>query len=224
MTKQRVKKKHYRIVREALEAGKVVPRFQLMRVFKYWDDFSHMRYIKVFRPWWYEQLVTKDRKIDFKEAHTNHFNETIDLFKKETGVDMILFGEELKRQRKPSRNRKSKPRKEKAPAPIRKLKNPVQFRIKVSQTEYRTVTGEKVFEQYGIPFYIFHAGKYECWCVTCGETGYKIAGSERYKKAIERAKKSIQSFGEEEYKKIAQRLGNIMDENLVERRQEHVEV
>lgn len=191
--KKRIQKKHYRIIREALSAGKLVPTFPMFRVREYWDNFLTKRYLTVFRPWWYEQNWGS---MDLKTEHNKHFDETMQLFEKATGVNLKLFGKELEKHQRPPRDRKL--RKEKPPEPIRKLRNPEMFTIRTVKyvNEERiitmeTVEGERVFVVNGYSFFIRHNGRHN-WVVSDAVLGAAISFDARYKMAVKRARKRIE--------------------------------
>lgn len=191
MAKRRIQKKHYRIVREALAAGKALPAFYMFRVREYWDDFFVKRYLTVFRPWWYENLENRGQ-LDFKAEHHKHFNETMRLFIQQTGIDLKRLGEELEKLNRPERKRK--PRKEPPPEPIRKLKRPERFTIQVREIGGRIVKqeveGEKVFEVNGYSFWIRHDGVQ--WIVSDVVVGAAISFESRYKAAVNKARERIE--------------------------------
>lgn len=190
MTKRRVMKKHYRIVREALASGKPVPAFALFRVREYWDNYLGNRYLAVFRPWWYDNFDNWGQ-IDFKAAHHKHFNETMQLFTQETGIDLKKLGEELDKHNRPERTRK--PRKEPPPDPIRKLRKPETFTIMVRQNGKfvpEQVEGEIAFRIDGYSFFIRHNGRQ--WVVSDVELGAALSFDYRYKAAIRAARERVE--------------------------------
>lgn len=189
MTKRRVQKKHFRIVRELLNAGKPIPSFYMDRIRQYYGNFIDRRYLNVFRPWWYDQFDNWS-KLDLSAEHKKHFNETEKLFTELSGIDLDKLTAEYQQNKRPPRKRK--PRKEKPPEPIRKLRKPELFTIQYytnGKIGHKTVEGEKVFEVNGYGFFIYHDGA--AWVVSDISTGAKIYRHYRYKLAVKMARERI---------------------------------
>lgn len=184
---KRLTKKWLKRVADGLSSGETVPNFYTYRVLMILHWFYDYQYLTVFRPWWYEQNWTEKKLVD---EHQRHFVETDQKFKEWSGIDAKLFVELLKLERDGRKKRNRKPRKEKSEPPIRKLRNPRQFEVKMRNGTTEYVTGEIAFRHGEHEYFIYHTG-YR-WCVSDVEMGAAITYDRRYNEAVRRGKEIIE--------------------------------
>lgn len=206
--KKRLTKKILKRVAAGLSSGKPIPKFYTYRAMLIMQWFYDHQYLTVFQPWWYDQDW---RKFKLKDEVKRHYAETDKRFQAWSGIDSNQFVKLLnaeKAERGEKSERKPKPRKEKPNPPIRKLRKPQQFEIGWrsgnGEIVRKTVTGELAFRHGDHDFFIYHNG--DSWCVTDVVMGAVIARDERYKRAIERAKKIIAEHYEKYVKTVEMRL------------------
>lgn len=189
--KERVQKKWFKLIAGNLSQGKPISRFHAQRLLECVQLFADKQYHNVFRPWWYEQLDSNP-KLDFMTETKRHFAEVEQKLVEMTGIAYEDFNG-IAASLKKSTPRKARKRKEKPPAPIRKLRKPEEFKIKLNTGE-ATVIGERVFSIRGYDFFIYlHEGPHwNLWIVSDTGTGIRVSAHERYKKAVSEARMLIE--------------------------------
>ncbi|MEK5058620.1 hypothetical protein BK126_03095 [Paenibacillus sp. FSL H7-0326] len=198
--KKRLIKKFYKRVAEAQKNKKEVPFFYVTKVRHLVAEFIDHRYLTVFRPYWYEQLENCKR-LDFMTEHKKHYEETFDLIRKQTNIDLDLLSEDYKSRRRIQTRKPAKPKK---PKPVRKLRNPRTFAIRMINGEYREVTGEIAFKHGNYEFFIYHDPKIDIWIVSDVTVGAVIARHIKYNLAVIRAEITIKN-GFDRYKEFVNR-------------------
>ncbi|MFC8686343.1 hypothetical protein [Brevibacillus porteri] len=158
------------------------------------SDYIDKKYITEWQPWWYDQFDNWT-SMSLKEEHKKFFDQCQEELQTWTGIDMEKYHQyfDLNHKKEQKSQAKPKPRKERV-QPIRKLRNPREYKIHVNlgggKTEWRTIIAEPAFQYRGYEFFIAH---YEgWWCVSDVTGGRRIAEHDRYKKAIEIAKERIE--------------------------------
>lgn len=196
--KTRLQKKYYSRAAEGLRNGTITPFYakKALEAMKYWFDYQ---YLVVFRPWWYKQDW---KEHPLKSSYQGFIDKATEEIEEESGIKFDELSAYMKTLQKRKRNRK--PRKEKVQPPIRKLKNPREFKIyyrqKDGSTTWLTVTGELVFSYREYDFFIRH--EEDMWIVSDVATGRMIAFDERYKKAVLNAKDMIEKHFETYVSKV----------------------
>ncbi|KGE20602.1 hypothetical protein [Paenibacillus wynnii] len=189
--KRRNQKKWFRIVAQNVHQGKAVSRFHAQRLVESVQLFADNQYHNVFRPWWYEQMDSNS-KLDLVTEHSRHFKEVERKLIEMTGIaadDFNKIAASLKKAT-PRRTRKSK---EKPRPPVRKLKKPEEFKIRMMNGDFQPVTGEKVFTigEHDFFIHITEGKHFDFWTVSDVATGTKVYSHERYNEAARKAKEII---------------------------------
>lgn len=158
------------------------------------SEFIDKKYITEWRPWWYDQFDNWG-SMSLKEEHKKFFDKAYQELQEWTGIDMEKYHQyfKLNHKNEPKKQRTNrKPRKEKE-QPIRKLRNPREYKIRVNKGNgpiWETIIGESAFQYQGYEFFIAH---YQSrWVVSDPITGARITGDERYKRAVKFAKELIE--------------------------------
>ncbi len=158
------------------------------------SGYIEKKYFSEFRPWWYEQIDNWG-KMTLGEEYGKFFDKTLQEIQKWTGIDMDKYHQyfDLNHKNQPKResgNRKPRKIKEQ---PIRKLKNPREYKIRLyrgEKQEFEAIIGEWAFQYKGYEFFIAHY--YGEWVVSDVAIGCRVAGHKRYKMAIRIAKERIE--------------------------------
>ncbi|RXZ84445.1 hypothetical protein EBB07_00010 [Paenibacillaceae bacterium] len=184
--KKRLQKKYYSRVATGLQDGSITP-FYANRARIIYGRLIDRKYVTEFRPWWYDQF---DRwsELSLTEEQNKFFDECRTVFEQLSGIDYDKFKDYIKQL--PERNRKPRQRKEKPDPPVRKLRKPERFRIRMNKDGIVEVAGEKVFSVEGYDFFIHRSGGY--WSVSDATCGARLYSDERYKKAVKRAYEIIE--------------------------------
>ncbi|WP_068775818.1 hypothetical protein [Paenibacillus sp. FJAT-26967] len=200
---KRVRKKFLARAAKLLAKGKI-SRFYILRAKNEIGLMFDRSYLNIFRPWWYDQF---DRwsELNFREEHEKFFENAAVEIEKETRISLESLQEAYNRlPKRPERVRKYR---EPKPQPIRKLKNPEEFKIRVHENgvkKFLSVIGEKVFVIRDYDFFIRHDGTF--WVVSDVKTGGAVSKSWSYKDAVAEAKKRIEE-NFDQYLKILEKHG-----------------
>jgi len=158
------------------------------------SDYITKKYITEWQPWWYDQGCNRS-SMSLKDEHKKFFDQCRKELQAWTGIDMEKYRQyfELNHKDKSKRKRGNrKPRKEKK-QPIRKLRNPREYKIRVNEGNdptWKTIIAEPAFQYKGYEFFIAH---YEGrWTVSDVVSGARIARDTRYKRAVKYAKGLIE--------------------------------
>ncbi|MBH0331467.1 hypothetical protein ABH14_16965 [Brevibacillus brevis] len=158
------------------------------------SNFIIKKYVTEFHPWWYDQFDNW-RNLDFQAELNKHYDKTIQELQKWVGIDMEQYQQyfQLNHKKDPTKQRSNrKPRKQRE-QPIRKLRNPQEFKIRVNvklNPTWQSIIAEPAFHYRGYDFFIAHYGGR--WVVSDVATGCRVASNKRYKKAIQLAKERIE--------------------------------
>ncbi|MCY9593743.1 hypothetical protein PC41400_21675 [Paenibacillus chitinolyticus] len=199
---KRFRKKYLSRAAKSITTGKI-SRFHILRAKNEINLMFDRGYLNVFRPWWYDQ---SDRwnELDFRVEYKKHALATAAEIENKTRINLKKLQEDYDRLPKhPPRIRKYR---EPKPQPIRKLKNPEEFKIIVLENGVKkvlSVIGEKVFVVRGYDFFIRHDGTF--WVVSDVKTGAAVSKSVGYKDAVAVAKKRIEE-NFDQYLKILEKF------------------
>ncbi|BFH12751.1 hypothetical protein WJ0W_004618 [Paenibacillus melissococcoides] len=203
--KKRLRKKYFKRVANGLQTGAPIPNFYIDKVLGEFAFFYHRKYITEFQPWWYEQMETRN-DLDFRTEIKRFFDGARDDFGSVTGIDMVAFADAaMARQERKRRvyGPKKQKRRKVTKQPIRKLRRPEQFYIAINGGRRQVVIGERVFQHRGLHFFIRHVpGAYANYVVSDVAAGIAVARHERYKKAVDIAKRRIETMFDAYIKQI----------------------
>ncbi|USG64008.1 hypothetical protein NDK47_17820 [Brevibacillus ruminantium] len=194
--KKRQRNKILKIVARQINSGdftKLKP-VHFRCVDKTFGDYIAKKYITEFQPWWYDQ-INNWGSMSLSEEYKKFYDKSIQDLQEWTGIDMDKYHQyfKLNHKDKPKKRGNRKPRKEKE-QPIRRLRNPREYKIHVrlgdGTTEWQTIIGEPAFQYRGYEFFIAHY--YGAWVVSDVAAGRRIATHDRYKMAIKIAKERIE--------------------------------
>jgi len=152
--------------------------YYIKRAAEVWELYFDRRYLNEFRPWWYAQDWSKH---NLSAEIVRFANQYKDDFEKKYGIDVDGLYNDYRALPRRKQSRKPRRRKEQ---PIRKLRRPEEFRI-MTRNGPQNVTGERVISRNGYDFFI-RWDEWE-WVVSAVAGGYRIAGHERYKRAVQLA-------------------------------------
>ena len=205
--KRRNQKKWFKIIANNLSQGKPVSRFHARKFLEIVHLFVDTQYINVFRPYWYDQL-DNNPEADLITEYKRHIHIVERKIVEMTGIKHEDFNQIAKSLKK-DRPRIQRERKEKPRPPVRKLKNPESFRIRMWNGDYHAVTGEKVFAVNSHEFFIYHSdeGHFDLWSVSDVATGSRIWSHQRYKEAVRKAEEIINANYESYVKQVEKILG-----------------
>lgn len=181
--KKRLMKKYLKRISEGQQLKKEVPFFYVSQAKSIVDDYLEWFHFSVFRPWWYQQDW---KEMDFAKAITQQYKSAEDDFQSKWSIDLMALSNEYKSRK---RVQTRKPGKTKPEPPVRRLRNPEVFSIRLRSGEWYGVEGEIAFEHKGYKFFIYHTGSY--WSVADVITGALIKSAETYKKALNQARERI---------------------------------
>lgn len=187
--KNRLQKKYIQRARDGLKHGNPSP-FYMRRTQLFIQRYMDRHYLTVFFPWWYEQ---EWGEMDFLQVHTKYYEDTFKELGEKINIDLKQLGAYFRSNPRPEKIN-SKPRKDKPSPPVRKLKQPQEFVIKVYQGGVLsdvTVIGEVAFQYEGYQFFVHRYG--DSWRVSDVVCGKKLAVHDRYKQAVKIAKERIAS-------------------------------
>ncbi|WII39175.1 hypothetical protein [Paenibacillus thiaminolyticus] len=195
--KKRLRKKYFKRVANGLQTGAPIPNFYIDKVQSELSLFYHRKYITEFQPWWYEQMETR-KDLDFRTEIKRFFDGARDDFVTVTGIDMVAFADAAMARQERKRGvhgPKKLKRRKVTKQPIRKLRRPEQFYIATYSGRRQVVTGERVFQHRGFSFFIRHEpGAYANYVVSDVAAGIVVARHERYKKAVDIAKRRVETM------------------------------
>lgn len=183
--KKRLIKKYLKRVAEGQRTGCEIPFFYASKAFDIASIYFDRQYLTVFRPWWYDQFDNWS-KLDLGKEWNRHFAESERVFEEKWGIDVRELNLDYRSRR---RVQARKPRNQKAELPIRRLRNPETFKVRMINGTTRDVLGEIAFEYRGHQFFIHHNGA--TWCVSCVSSGMRISFNQSYKKSVRMAKDRI---------------------------------
>lgn len=183
--KKRLQKKYLKRVAEGQRTGCEIPFFYTSKAFDIASQYFDRQYLTIFRPWWYDQFDNWG-KLDLGKEWNRHFAESEREFQEKWGIDVGQLNADYRSRR---RVQARKPRKPKVELPLRRLRNPDTFKIRMINGTTRDVTGEIAFEYRGHQFFVYHNG--DGWCVSCVLAGMRLSFNSSYKKAVRMAKERI---------------------------------
>jgi len=193
---KRLQKKYLKIVADRLAAGQEVPRFYFFKIERHFENYQIKNYVEKFRP----MLHEVEADLNWQDLRVEHMKKTNAEYEQKYGVDTKLLCRYSNALRRNKSKRMRKPRKEKPAPPIRKLKNPLMYKIRVGGNSDYRVVGEPAFEYRGLKFFIHHFKG--LWTVSEKESGLQVIKDKRYKQAIAKARKLI----EENFDKVKEAL------------------
>ncbi|MFW5433723.1 hypothetical protein [Paenibacillus apiarius] len=198
--KKRLRKKYFKMVANGLRTGALIPNFYIDKVRIELTFFYDRKYHSEFRPWWYNQLGTRN-DLNLSTEIRRFYNDVRNNFGAMTGIDMDAFKDATKARLEQKRRvyGPKKPQRRKVKKqPIRKLRRPERFYIAINGGRRQVVIGERVFQHRGLHFFIRHVpGAYANYVVSDVMAGLVVARHERYKKAVEIAKRRIETMFDE---------------------------
>ncbi|MGN0022217.1 MAG: hypothetical protein ACI35Z_15550 [Sphingobacterium hotanense] len=183
--KKRLMKKVMKRISEGQLTGSEIPFFYVSKASDLVAQYFSRQYLTVFRPWWYDQFDNWSN-FDLGQEIKRHFNEYEREFEKDWRIDIRRLNDDYRNRR---RVQARKPRKQKEEPPIRRLRNPETFKVKMINGTTRDVVGEVAFEHKGHKFFIHHNEGF--WYVSCTSSGMRVGFSESYEKAVRMAKDRI---------------------------------
>lgn len=194
--KKRLRKKYFKRVANGLQTGAPIPNLYIDKVRIELTLFYDRKYITEFRPWWYEQLG-KRSDLNLSTEMRRFFNDVRSDFGDMTGINMDAFDDTLRERER--RRRVYGPKKQKrrkvTKQPIRKLRRPEQFYVAINGGRRQVVVGERVFQHRGFHFFVRYVpGAYANYVVSDVMAGLVVARHERYKKAVDIAKRRIETM------------------------------
>ncbi|MCR8986071.1 hypothetical protein NW801_13665 [Brevibacillus laterosporus] len=217
--KSRQRKKILKIVARQINSGdftKLKP-VHFRCVDKTIDDYIYKKYITEFRPWWYDQIDNWSN-MKLGEEHGKHYDKTIAELQNWTGINMEQYRQyfELNHESIPKRKRGKRRIRKSKEQPIRKLKNPKEYKIRVirdGKPEWESIIAEQAFQYRGYEFFIAHYRGW--WVVSDVAAGIQIACHDRYKKSIQIAKERI----EKNFEKYVSQVTQLRKEEANEQRE-----
>lgn len=186
---KRLQKKYIKRVVEGVKKGNVNP-FYLRKVADFIDIYFCQQYDTVFRPWWYED-IEQWKTMNLAEEIGKHYQRCGERMSKHLGIDLKLLNEHYKKLTKRQRGPR-KPRVKPDP-PVKKLKNPQEFDIRVrisgNEIEKQKVIGEIAFKHGDHEFFIHRQNAF--WSVSDVAAGVRVTYHPSYKKSVAAAKEII---------------------------------